>query len=43
MFVMTINFTLNLLSPTSNCNSTVATGGSNFALLTIIWYSGGKP
>ena len=36
-----MNFSLNVMSPTSNCNSTVAIGASNFPLATIIWNSGG--
>ena len=40
---MTMNFSLNVMSPTSNCNSTVATGASNCPLATIIWNSGGGP
>ena len=42
-FVMTMNFSLNVMSPTSNCNSTVAIGASNCPLATIIWNSGGGP
>ena len=41
--VMTMNFSLNVMSPTSNCNSTVAMGASNCALATITWNSGGGP
>ena len=39
---MTMNFSLNLMSPTSNCNSTVAIGTSNCPLATLIWNSGGE-
>ena len=42
-FVITMNFSLNVMSPTSNCNSTVAIGASNCPLATIIWNSGGGP
>ena len=42
-FVMTINFSLNKMSPTWNCISTVAIGASNCPLATIIWNSGGGP
>ena len=38
---MTMSFSLNLMSPTSNCNSTVAIGASNCPLANIIWDSGG--
>ena len=40
---MTMNFSLNVMSPTSNCNSTVAIGASNCPLATIICNSGGGP
>ena len=40
-FAMTMNFSLIVMSPTSNCNSTVAIGASNCPLATIIWNSGG--
>ena len=39
--VITMNFSLNVMSPTSNCNSTVGIGASNCPLATIIWNSGG--
>ena len=45
-FVMTMNFSLfslKVMSPTSNCNSTVGIGASNSLLATIIWNSGGGP
>ena len=42
-FVMTLDFSLNVMSPTSNCNSTVAIGASNRPLATLIWNSGGGP
>ena len=42
-FVITMNFSLNVMSPTSNCNSIVAIGASNCLLATIIWNSGGLP
>ena len=42
-FVMTMNFSLNVMSPTSNCNSTVAIGAYNCPLSTIFWNSGGGP
>ena len=38
-----MNFSLNVMSPTSNCNSTVAIGASDSPLATIIWNSGGGP
>ena len=38
---MTMNFSLNVMSPTSNCNSTVSIGASKRPLATIIWKSGG--
>ena len=38
---MTMNFSLNVTSSTSNCNSTVAIGASNCPLATINWNSGG--
>ena len=38
-FDMTKNFSLNVMSPTSNCNSTVAIGASNCPLATIVWNS----
>ena len=43
MFVKTIKFSLNVMSPTSNCNSTVAIGASNCPLATINWKSVGGP
>ena len=42
-FVMTMNFSLNVMSPTSNCNCTHARGASNCPLATINWKSGGGP
>ena len=42
-FVITMNFSLNVMSPTSSCNSTVAIGASNCPMATIIWNSGGGP
>ena len=39
----TINFSLNVMSPTPNCNSTVAVGASNCPLATLFWKSGGGP
>ena len=39
-FIMTMNFSLNVMSPTSNCISTVAIGASNCPLATIVWVSG---
>ena len=42
-FLMTMNFSLKVMSPTSNCTSTVAKGASNCPLATIIWNSGGWP
>ena len=42
-FVMTMNFSLNVMSTTSNCNSTVAIGASNCPLATIFGNSGGGP
>ena len=36
---MTMIFSLNVMSATSNCNSTVAIGASNCPLTTIIWNS----
>ena len=40
---MTMNFFLNVVSQTSNCNSTVAIGASNCPLATKIWNSGAGP
>ena len=40
---MTLNFSLNVMSPTSNCISTVAIGATNCPLETITWNSGGGP
>ena len=40
---MTMNFSLNVMSPTSKCNSTVAVGASNCPLATEIWNSIGGP
>ena len=40
---MTMNFSLNVMSLTENCNSTVAIGASDSPLATIIWNSGGGP
>ena len=40
-FVRTKSFSLNVMSPTSNCNSTGAMGDSNYPLTTLIWNSGG--
>ena len=42
-FVMTMNFSLNVTSPTSICNSTVAIGASNCPLAIIICNTGGRP
>ena len=42
-FVMTMKFSLNVMSAISNCNSTVSMGASNCPLVTIIWKSGGRP
>ena len=42
-FVMTIIFSLNVMSPTWNCDSTVTIGVPNCPLATIIWNSGGGP
>ena len=42
-FVMTMKFSLNVMSPTSNCNYTVAIGASNCPLASMIWNSGGGP
>ena len=42
-FVMTMNFSLNVMSLTSNCISTVAIGASNCPLANITWNSGGAP
>ena len=42
-FVMTMNFSLNVMSPTPNCNSTVAIGASICPLATILWNSSGGP
>ena len=42
-FVMTMKFFMNVMSPTSNCNSTVAIGAHNCPLASIIWNSGGGP
>ena len=42
-FVMTINFSLNVILPTSFCNSTVAIPASNCPLATIIWNSSCGP
>ena len=39
-FIMTTIFSRRLLSPTLNCNSTVAIGSSNCLLATKIWTSG---
>ena len=42
-FVMTMNLTLNVMSPTSKCNCTVAIGASKCSLATIVWNSDGGP
>ena len=42
-FLMTINFSLNVMSPTSHSNATVAIGASNCPLATINWNSDGGP
>ena len=42
-FVMTMNLSLNVTSPTSNCNSAIVIGASNYPLANIIWNSGGEP
>ena len=42
-YVMFMFFCLNVTSPTSNCNSTVAIGAFYRPLATIIWNSGGRP
>ena len=42
-FVTAMTFSLNLMSPTSNCKSTVAIGAFSCPFPTINWNSGGKP
>ena len=42
-FVKTIFFSLNVMSPASNCNSTVAIGASDCPLATIFWNSDAGP
>ena len=41
--VMTMKFSVNVMSPTSSCTSTVAIGASNFPFATINWNSSGDP
>ena len=41
-FVLTMKFSLNVMSPTSDCICTVAIGASHCPLATIIWNSGGR-
>ena len=42
-FVVPIDFSLNVMPPILNCNSTVAKGAFKCPLATVFWYSGRRP